>query len=82
MAITICLDVMLAKRKMQSKQLAKAINITPRNLSLLKTERVKAIRLETLDKICKVLKCTPGDLLEFVDDEKEKFARDEPKGSS
>lgn len=69
MTITIRLDVVLAKRKMQSKELARLINITPRNLSLLKTEKVKAIRLETLDKICKALKCTPGELLQFHDDE-------------
>ncbi len=68
MAINICLDVMLAKRKMQSKQLAKIIDITPRNLSLIKTGRVKAVRLETLNKICKTLDCTPGDILEFVDE--------------
>ena len=71
MAITIRLDVILAERKMRSKDLARLIDITPRNLSLLKTEKVKAIRLETLDKICKALKCTPGDLLEFDDDEQE-----------
>jgi len=68
MAINICLDVMLAKRKMQSKQLAKIIDITPRNLSLIKTGRVKAVRLETLNKICITLNCTPGDILEFVDE--------------
>jgi putative transcriptional regulator len=71
MAIIISLDVLLAKRKMQSKHLAKIIDITPRNFSLLKTGKVKAIRIETLNKICKALKCQPGDILEFIEDETE-----------
>lgn len=69
MAIIISVDVMLAKRKMQSQELAKKIGITPRNFSLLKTNKVKAIRLSTLNSICKALDCQPGDLFSFVDEE-------------
>jgi len=65
MPIVVNLDVMLAKRKVSSKELAEKIGITPQNLSVLKTGRAKAIRLETLEKICRVLDCQPGDLLEF-----------------
>ena len=67
MAIIVNLDVMLAKRKIRSKELAQAIDITEQNLSILKTGRAKAIRLSTLEAICKVLNCQPGDILEFVD---------------
>lgn len=69
MTIIISLDVMLAKRKMRSKELAKIIDITPRNFSLLKTGKVKGIRFDTLDKICKALQCQPGDILELMNDE-------------
>ncbi|WP_299774138.1 helix-turn-helix transcriptional regulator [uncultured Pseudoteredinibacter sp.] len=65
MPIVVNLDVMLAKRKVSSKELAEKIGITPQNLSVLKTGRAKAIRLETLEKICRVLDCQPGDLIEF-----------------
>lgn len=65
MAIVINLDVQLAIRKMRSNQLAEIIGITPQNLSVLKSGRAKAIRLETLDKICRALECQPGDILEF-----------------
>ena len=64
MAIIVNLDVMLAKRKIRSKELAEAIGITEQNLSILKTGRAKAIRLSTLDAICKYLSCQPGDILE------------------
>lgn len=64
MAIVVNLDVMLAKRKMRSKELAERIGITEANLSLLKSGKVKGVRFETLDKICAVLDCQPGDLLE------------------
>lgn len=67
MAIIINLDVMLAKRKMRSNELAEAIGITEQNLSILKTGKAKAIRLSTLDAICRYLNCQPGDLLEFQD---------------
>jgi putative transcriptional regulator len=65
MAIIINLDVMLAKRKIRSNELANAIGITEQNLSILKTGKAKAIRLTTLDAICKYLECQPGDILEF-----------------
>ncbi len=65
MTIIINLDVMLAKRKMKSNELAQKIGITEQNLSILKTGKAKAIRLTTLDAICKALDCQPGDLLEY-----------------
>jgi putative transcriptional regulator len=69
MTIVVNLDVMLAKRKIRSKELAEAIGITEQNLSILKTGRAKAIRLSTLDAICKYLSCQPGDILEYKDGE-------------
>ena len=66
MAIVINLDVMLAKRKIRSKVLAQHIGITEQNLSILKTGKAKAIRLQTLNSICEFLKCTPADLLEYI----------------
>ncbi len=68
MAIVINLDVMLAKRKMQSNTLAQLVGITEQNLSILKTGKAKAIRLLTLDAICKHLDCQPGEILEYQDD--------------
>lgn len=65
MPIIVNLDVMLAKRKMRSKELAEHIGITEQNVSLLKSGKVKGIRFETLEKICEVLDCQPGDILEF-----------------
>lgn len=65
MAIIINLDVMLAKRKMRSNDLADAIGITTANLSVLKTGKAKAIRFSTLEAICKVLDCQPGDIIEY-----------------
>jgi putative transcriptional regulator len=65
MGIIVNLDVMLAKRKMRSKELAEAVGITEANLSLLKSGKVKGVRFETLAAICDVLDCQPGDLLEF-----------------
>ncbi|MBU6473139.1 MAG: helix-turn-helix transcriptional regulator [Alphaproteobacteria bacterium] len=65
MAIIVNLDVMLAKRKMRSKELAETIGITEANLSLLKSGKVKGVRFETLEQICAALDCQPGDLLEF-----------------
>lgn len=65
MPIIINLDVMLAKRKMQSQELAEKIGITQANLSILKTGKAKAIKLSTLEAICKVLDCQPADLLEY-----------------
>ncbi|HTT06122.1 MAG TPA: helix-turn-helix transcriptional regulator [Steroidobacteraceae bacterium] len=66
--ILVQLDVMLAKRKMRSKDLAARIGITEPNLSLLKSGKVKGIRFETLAKICEALNCQPGDLLEYRPD--------------
>ena len=65
MAIIVNLDVMMAKRKISSQELAEKVGITPANLSILKTNKGKAIRFSTLDKICEVLECTPGDILGF-----------------
>ncbi len=65
MAITVNLDVMLAKRKMRLNELAEAVGITPQNLSVLKTGRAKAIRFSTLEVLCEALDCQPGDLLEY-----------------
>ena len=68
MAIIIHLDVMLAKRKMRSRELAEAIGITEQNVSLLKSGKVRGVRFETLERICAALDCQPGDLLEYVRD--------------
>ena len=68
MGIIVNLDIMLAKRKMSSKELIKLINITPTNLSILKTGKAKAIRFSTLNAICNALDCQPGDILEFKND--------------
>ncbi len=65
MGLVVNLDVMLAKRKMKLQDLAHAIDITPQNLSVLKSGRAKAIRFSTLESICKHLNCQPGDILEF-----------------
>jgi putative transcriptional regulator len=65
MAIVVNLDVMLAKRKIKSKDLADAVGISETNLSLLKQGRVKGVRFQTLEAICKALDCQPGDLLEY-----------------
>ncbi|UJS24695.1 helix-turn-helix domain-containing protein [Thiothrix winogradskyi] len=65
MPIIVNLDVMLAKRKMRSKELAERIGITEQNVSLLKSGKVKGIRFDTLEKICEVLQCQPGDILVF-----------------
>lgn len=65
MPIVINLDVMLAKRKMRSNELAEKIGLTVVNLSILKTGKIKAVRLSTLEAICRALDCQPGDILEF-----------------
>lgn len=65
MGITVNLDVMLAKRKMSSLELANKIGITQANLSILKTGKAKAIRFSTLEAICRELQCQPGDILEY-----------------
>ena len=68
MPIIVNLDVMLAKRKVSSGELAEKIGITAANLSILKTGKAKAVRFSTLDAICKVLGCQPGDILEYRED--------------
>ena len=68
MAIIINVDVMLAKRKMRSNELADRIGITTANLSILKTGKAKAIRFTTLEMICEILECQPGDIIEYVSD--------------
>lgn len=69
MAIVVNLDVMLAKRKLTSGELAAQIGITQANLSILKTGKAKAVRFSTLDAICKALDCQPGDILEYRKEE-------------
>ncbi len=65
MAIVVNVDVMLARRKMSCGELAEKVGITPANLSILKTGKAKAVRLSTLDALCRALECQPGDLLEY-----------------
>ena len=65
MPIVVNLDIMLARRKMRSKELAERIGITEQNVSLLKSGKVKGVRFETLERICEALECQPGDILEF-----------------
>jgi putative transcriptional regulator len=65
MAIIVNVDVMLARRKMKLNTLAELVGITPQNLSVLKTGRARAIRFSTLDRLCEVLDCQPGDLLSY-----------------
>ena len=69
MPIIVNLDVMMAKRKISLGELAERIDLTPANLSILKTGKAKAIRFSTLEAICAALDCQPGDILEFVPDE-------------
>jgi putative transcriptional regulator len=69
MAVIVNLDVMLAKRKMSLTELSEKVGITMSNLSILKKGKAKAIRFSTLDALCKVLECQPGDLLEFQTDD-------------
>jgi putative transcriptional regulator len=68
MSIVINIDVMMARRKMRSKELAEKIGITSANLSILKTGKAKAIRFSTLEKICSILECQPGDILVFEEE--------------
>ena len=69
MPIVVNLDVMLAKRKMTLSQLSEQVDVTIANLSILKTNKAKAVRFSTLDAICKALDCQPGDILEYVAEE-------------
>jgi putative transcriptional regulator len=66
MPIIVTLDVMLARRKMKSRDVAHAIGLSETNLSLLKSGKVKGVRFETLEKLCEVLECQPGELLEYA----------------
>ncbi|MBO7424523.1 MAG: helix-turn-helix transcriptional regulator [Clostridia bacterium] len=68
MAIVVNIDVMMAKRKISAGDLANQIGITPANLSILKNQKAKAVRFSTLNDICRVLQCQPGDILEYVED--------------
>lgn len=69
MAIIVNLDVMMAKRKMSLNELSEKVGLTLSNLSILKTGKAKAIRFSTLEAICQVLDCQPGDILEYVNDD-------------
>ncbi len=69
MPIIVNLDVMMAKRKMSLNELSEKVDLTLSNLSILKTGKAKAVRFSTLEAICKVLNCQPGDILEFVDND-------------
>lgn len=68
MAIVITLDVVMAQRKIRSRELAAAIGITEANLSLLKNGKIKGIKLDTVERLCKALQCQPGDLFRYEDD--------------
>jgi putative transcriptional regulator len=70
MSIVVNLDVMMAKRKISLKDLSESVDLTLSNLSILKTGKAKAVRFSTLEAICKALDCQPGDILEYVRDEK------------
>lgn len=70
MSIIVNIDVMMARRKMSAGDLAKAVGITPANLSILKNDKARAIRFTTLDALCKALDCQPGDILEYREDDK------------
>ena len=72
--IVINLDVMMARRKISSGELAERIGITPANLSILKTGKAKAVRFSTLEALCKVLQCQPGDILEFREEDSHESA--------
>lgn len=74
--IVVNLDVMMAKRKISAGELAEKIGITPANLSILKNNKAKAIRFSTLEEICKVLNCQPGDILEYLEGEEEDGQQD------
>ncbi len=77
MGIIVNLDVMLARRKMKLSELAGIINVTNANLSILKTGKARAVRFSTLDAICQALKCQPGDILEYAEDQGSMDAHDD-----
>ena len=68
MSIVVNLDVMMAKRKVSLNELSEKVGVTPANLSILKNDKAKAIRFSTLEAICKVLECQPGDILEYKEE--------------
>lgn len=72
MPIIVNLDVIMAKRKISAGELAEKIGITPANLSILKNNKAKAVRFSTLEELCRVLDCQPGDILEYISDEIQK----------
>jgi len=74
MSIIVNLDVMMARRKISLNELSERVEITPANLSILKTGKAKAIRFSTLEMICRELDCQPGDILEWVNDEEDTVA--------
>lgn len=78
MAIVVNIDVMMAKRKMSLNELSEKVDITPANLSILKTGKAKAIRFSTLEAICKVLECQPGDILEYIPEKESDFSLKKP----
>lgn len=71
MAIIVNIDVMMARRKMSLNELSEKVDITPANLSILKTGKAKAIRFSTLEAVCRILDCQPGDILEYLPEEEE-----------
>lgn len=73
MPIIVNLDVVMAKRKISSTELSKEMNITMANLSILKNNKARAIRFSTLDSLCKILDCQPGDILEYVDEDDDRL---------
>lgn len=77
MPIIVTLDLMLARRKMKAKDIAAFVGITESNLSLLRTGKVRGVRFETLAKICEALDCQPGDILEFVPDDRSPAPEDD-----
>jgi len=84
MAIIVNLDVVMAKRKIGLMELAEKVDLTPANVSILKNGKAKAIRFSTLEELCKTLKCQPGDILEYMEDNSEnenyKYMEDENNG--
>jgi putative transcriptional regulator len=82
MPIVVNVDVMLARRKMRLNELAERVGITPQNLSVLKTGRARAIRFSTLEKLCEVLDCQPGDLFAFEGPATGGVASDEPDAAA
>lgn len=79
MTIVVHLDLMLVKRKMKSKTLAAKIGLSEQNLSMLKSGKVKGVRFSTLNKICEVLECQPGDILAYIDDDLHDQNEDPPE---